>query len=104
MGRVMEEARTRGVRSVYAYVSVDNKVGHSLTLTRSQADWSGPRIFYASSLMPQRYLKGYFVPFAGSSWHKGADNRSFPCIKERAKGTKWGSFACLELVLHDRLA
>ena len=31
MDRVMEEARTRGVRSVYAYVSVDNKVGHSLT-------------------------------------------------------------------------
>ena len=33
MSRVMEEARTRGVRSVYAYVRGDNKVGHSHSLT-----------------------------------------------------------------------
>ena len=24
---------------------------------------------------------GYFLPFAGSLWHKGADNRSFPCME-----------------------
>ena len=31
MGRVMEEAERRAVRSVYAYVRGDNKVGLSVT-------------------------------------------------------------------------
>ena len=37
MARVLQEARTRGVASVYAYVRADNKVTLTLTLNLALA-------------------------------------------------------------------
>ena len=44
MGRVMEEAERRGVRSVYAYVRGDNKVGHK-TQIRQETSSKGRRSY-----------------------------------------------------------
>ena len=41
--------------------------------------------------------RGHFLPFAGSLWHKGAYNRSFPCME--ANYPLWGLWMP-ELVLY----